>query len=133
MTDCFIAVINTVDEAWLFGDAFDECINWNDLWCFLSTAAESQCTGLRFMFTSRPEGYIRDAVESLAIPSVDLNCDGTNSDIEAYVSGSLTRDVRFIRTPQEGKDLIRESLISRAGGMYVSLSTTLLDNILIYV
>jgi hypothetical protein len=120
MTDCFIAVVNTVEEAWLFGDAFDECTNWNDLWHFLSTTAESQCPGLRFMFTSRPEGYIRDAVGSLAIPSVDLNCDEINRDIEAYVIGSLTRDIRFVRTTQEGKVLIRESLISRASGMYVS-------------
>jgi hypothetical protein len=120
MTDCFIAVVNTVEEARLFGDAFDECMNWNDLWHFLSTIAESQCPGLRFMFTSRPEGYIRDAVGSLGIPSVDLNCDGINRDIEAYVAESLKRDVRFVRTPQGGKDLILESLISRANGMCVS-------------
>jgi ankyrin repeat protein len=82
------------------------------------------------MFTSRPEGYIRDAVGSLGIPSLDLDCDGINRDIEACVSESLAKDVRFIRTPQEGKDLIRESLTSRAGGMYVPLTTPLLDNIL---
>jgi ankyrin repeat domain-containing protein 50 len=120
MTDCFIAVVNTVDEAWLFGDAFDECVTWNDLWHFLSTAAKSRCPGLRFIFTSRPEGYIRDAVGSLGIPSLDLDCDGINRDIVTYVSESLTNDVRFIRTPPKGKDLIRESLIPRAGGMYVS-------------
>jgi hypothetical protein len=117
MTDCFIAVVKTVEEAWLFGDAFDECIDWNDLWHFLFTTVESQCPGLHFMFTSRPEGYIRDAVASLGIPSLDLDCDGINRDIQAYVSESLTKDVRFVRTPQEGKDLIRESLTSRAGGM----------------
>jgi hypothetical protein len=59
------------------------------------------------MFTSRPEGYIRDAVGSLGIPSLDLDCDGINRDIEACVSESLAKDVRFIRTSQEGKDLIR--------------------------
>jgi hypothetical protein len=121
MTDCFIAVVNTVDETWLFGDAFDECVTWNDLWHFLSTTAKSRCPGLRLMFTSRPEGYIRDAVESLNIPSLDLDCDGINRDIVAYISESLTNDVRFVRTPQEGKDLIRESLVIRAGGMYVSM------------
>jgi ankyrin repeat protein len=131
MMSCFIAVVKTLNEVWLFGEAFDECIDWNDLWYFLSTTVESQCPGLRFMFTSRPEGYIRDAVGSLGIPSLDLDCDGINRDIQAYVSESLTKDVRFIRTPQEGKDLIRESLTSRAGGMYVRLATTLFDNILI--
>jgi hypothetical protein len=131
MMDCFIAVIKTLNEVWLFGEAFDECIDWNDLWHFLSSTARSQCPGLRFMFTSRPEGYIRDAVGSLGIQSLDLDCDGINRDIEAYVSESLAKDVRFVRTPQEVKDLIRESLTSRAGGMYVPPTTVPLDNILI--
>jgi hypothetical protein len=117
MMDCFITIVNTVDEARLFGDAFDECRDWNNLWYFISTTLQSRCSGLHFMFTSRPEGYIRDAAGSLGIPSFDIDCDGINRYIEAYVSESLTRDVRFVCTPQEGKGLIRESLIPRAGGM----------------
>jgi hypothetical protein len=127
MTDCFIAVTKTLNEVWLFGEAFDECIDWNDLWHFLSTTVKSQCPALRFMFTSRPEGYIRDAVGSLGISSLDLDCDGINRDIEAYISESLTRDFRFVRTPQAGKALIQESLISRAAGMYVPAIATFFE------
>jgi hypothetical protein len=50
MTDCFIAIIKTLNEVWLFGEAFDECVDWNDLWHFLSITVGSKCRGLRFMF-----------------------------------------------------------------------------------
>jgi hypothetical protein len=126
MTDCFIAIVKTLDEVWLFGDAFDECTDWNDLWHFLSTTTESRCQGLRFSFTSRLEGYIRDALGSLGVASVDMNCDGVNKDIEDFVSGSLSRDIRFTRTPQEGKAMVRESLIHRANGMYVHFMASLM-------
>jgi hypothetical protein len=119
MTDCFITVVNTLDEVRLFGDAFDECADWNDLWYFLSTSVKRRCPGLRLLFTGRPEVHIGDAAGSLHIPSVDLDCEGIHKDIEAYVSNSLARDIRFARTLDEGKTLIRNSLISRANGMYV--------------
>jgi hypothetical protein len=118
MMDCFIAVVNELDEVRLFGDAFDECIDWNDLWYFLSTTVKSRCPGLRLLFTGRPEVHILEAANSLDIPSMDLDCEGIKKDIELYVSESLA-DIRFSRTLEEGKALIHDSLISRANGMYV--------------
>jgi hypothetical protein len=106
----------------LFGDAFDECTDWNDLWYLLSTTAKTRCQGLRFLFTSRPEEYILDAAGSLDIPSVDLDCEGINKDIKVFISDSLARDIRFARTSEKGKTLIHDSLISRANGMCVSHS-----------
>jgi hypothetical protein len=70
-------------------------------------------------------------VASLGVASVDMDCNGANKDIEAFVSESLTRDVRFIRTPQEGKAMVRESLINRANGMYDVMASILYDDILI--
>jgi hypothetical protein len=119
MTDCFIAVVSELDEVRGFGDAFDECTDWNDLWYFLSTTIKSRCPGFRFLFTSRPEEHIHRAVNSLEIPSVDLDCEGINKDIEVFVSGSLKMDIRFAHILGEGKTLIRKSLISRANGMCV--------------
>jgi hypothetical protein len=120
MTDCFITVVKTVEAGvWLFGDAFDECSDWNDLWYFLRATVNSQCLGFRLLFTGRPEVHIRDAAGSLHIPSIDLDCEGINKDIEVFVSDSLEKDIRFARTLQEGKTLIRDSLISRANGMCV--------------
>jgi hypothetical protein len=62
LTACFIAVIETLPEVRLFGDAFDECMDWNNLWHFSSQLAKARSTSLHFFFTSRPERHIRDAV-----------------------------------------------------------------------
>ena len=121
MIDCIIALVNELDEVRLFGDAFDECTDWNNLWYLLSTTVKSRCPGFRFLFTGRPEVHILEAVNSLDIPSVDLDCEGINKDIEVFVSDSLAKDIRFARTLEEGKALIRHSLISRANGMYAPL------------
>jgi hypothetical protein len=94
-------------------------MDWNHLWHFLSTAAKRKCQGLRFLFKSRPEEHIRDVVRSLGIPSVDLDCEGINKDIGTFISDTLARDDRFTRTSEEGKTLIRNSLVARANGMYV--------------
>jgi hypothetical protein len=117
MTTCFIDIVKTLEEVRLFGDAFDECSQWNALWTFLSKLWKSQCHSLRFLFTSRPERDIRDAVNSLGIASVDLTRSETTGDIERYVTEGLEENPRFIRSPIEGRDLIRESLTTKAQGM----------------
>jgi hypothetical protein len=65
LTSCFVSVVNDLEEVRLFGDGFDECSQWNSLWHFLRKISGDQCSSLRFVFTSRPESYIRDAVNSL--------------------------------------------------------------------
>jgi hypothetical protein len=117
MTSCFIDIVKTLEEVRLFGDAFDECSEWNALWTFLSRVWKSQCHSLRFMFTSRPERDIRDAVDSLGIASVDLTRSETTGDIERYVVEELEWNPRFRRIPNEGRELIRETLTTKAQGM----------------
>jgi hypothetical protein len=119
MTDCIIALVNGLDEVRLFGDAFDECTDWNNLWYLLSTTVKSRCPGLRFLFTGRPEVHIQEAVNALHIPSVDLDCKGIDTDIEVFVSDSLEREICFAHISEVGKILIRMSLISQANGMCV--------------
>jgi ankyrin repeat protein len=118
LTACFIATIETLPEVRLFGDAFDECKDWNNLWHFSSQLAKARSTSLHFFFTSRPERHIRDAVNSLGIPTVDLTCPEMNLDIKTFVIEQLD-DPRFTRISVDGKELVKESLISRAGGMCV--------------
>jgi hypothetical protein len=94
---------------------------------FLCTVIESNCPSLRLLFTSRQEQHIQDVLESLGIPSIGLLRPEMNVDIATFVSETLAKDPRFIRISLEGKDLIRESLVSRANGMYVcSASVTML-------
>jgi hypothetical protein len=121
LTACFIATIETLPEVRLFGDAFDECKDWNNLWHFSSQLAKARSTSLHFLFTSRPERHIREAVNSLCIPTVDLTCPEMNRDIQTFVIEQLD-DPQFARISVDGKELVKESLIHRAGGMYVFLS-----------
>jgi hypothetical protein len=107
----------------LFGDAFDECTEWNNLWYFLSQLAKAGTSSLHFLFTSRPERHIHDAVSSLGIPTVDLACPEMNADIKTFVIEQL-EDPRFARIPVDGKELVKGSLISRAGGMCVFPSSS---------
>jgi hypothetical protein len=121
LTACFIATIETLPEVQLFGDAFDECHDWNNLWHFSSQLAKARSPSLHFLFMSRLERHIRDTVNSLSIPTVDLTCPEMNLDIKTFVIEQLD-DPHFARISADGKELMKDSLISRAGGMYVSPS-----------
>jgi hypothetical protein len=122
LTACFISVVNSLPEVRLFGDGFDECSQWNSLWHFLCKTSGNQCPSLRFIFASRPEQYIRDAVNTLPdILSIDLTlCDEINSDIVKYISEALQHNPRFsTQIPADGKKLVYKTLVDKADGMYV--------------
>jgi hypothetical protein len=122
MTTCFVSVVNSLPEVRLFGDGFDECSQWNSLWYFLSKVSGDHCPTLRFIFASRPEQYIRDAVNTLIIPTIDLTlCDEMNNDIIKYVSEVLEDNPQFAKIPVKGRELTYQTLAREADGMYVSL------------
>jgi hypothetical protein len=117
MTSCLIALIRREKEVRMLGDAFDECTQWNVLWKFLTRMAKSECPSLRLLFTSRPERQIEDVVNSLGIPSLDLRT-VMDEDIEQFITETLEHSARPVcRLPEKAKNLIRESLVRRAGGM----------------
>jgi hypothetical protein len=118
MITCFLDIVEPMKEVRLLGDAFDECNEWNDLWLFLCQISRRKCSSLRFLFTSRPEYRIREVVRALDIPTVDLSSyEEIDADITTFVSDDLQVNPRFSRTSDEGKELIRDSLISRANRM----------------
>jgi hypothetical protein len=120
MTACFVKMVNSLPEVRLFGDGFDECSQWNSLWHFLSKVSGGRCPSLRFIFASRPEQYIRDSVNTLSIPTIDLTlCDEMNNDIVKYVSEVLEDNPRFAKIPIKGRELAYQALIDKADGMYV--------------
>jgi hypothetical protein len=118
MMTCLIVLIRREKEVRIVIDAFDECTQWNLLWRFLVQMAESECPSLRLLFTSRLKREIEDAANALGIPSLDLRT-VMDGDIEQFVTETLESISRPVfRLPANAKDLIRGSLISRAGGMY---------------
>jgi hypothetical protein len=118
MIKCFLDIVETMKEVRLLGDAFDECTKWNDLWHLISQISMRKCSSLHFLFTSRPEYNIREAVHALDIPSLDLSSyEEVDGDITSFVSEHLQYNPQFSRISDEGKKLIRDSLISRADRM----------------
>jgi hypothetical protein len=74
-----------------------------------------------FPVYQRPEREIEDAVNALGIPSFDLRT-AMAADIERFITETLENSSRPVcRLPENAKDLIRKSLVSRAGGMYTML------------
>ena len=120
---CLIAIIRREEEVRILDDGFDECKQWNVLWKFLARMAKSHCPSLRLLFTSRPKPEIENTVNSLDIPTLDLKM-VMDGDIEQFVTETLKHSARPVcRLPEKAKHLIRESLVSRAGGMYVSFAS----------
>jgi hypothetical protein len=117
LTSCFIASVETLKEVRLFGEAFDECNEWNALWHFLSKLAQKKISSLHFLFTSRPEQHIREAVRSLHIPFIDLSSKANRSDIALFVSETLENDPRFACISVEGKSVAQDALLAGANGM----------------
>jgi hypothetical protein len=80
-------------------------MDWNNLWHFSSQLAKASIPSLHFLFTSRPEHHIRDAVNSLSIPTLDLTCPKMNDDIKTFVVEQLD-DLQFARVSVDGKELV---------------------------
>jgi ankyrin repeat domain-containing protein 50 len=123
LTSCFIAIIKTLDEVHLLGDALDECSQWNLLWQFSSKLVTAKCRSLHFLFTSRPEQHIRDSVNSLSIPELDLRkTSEMDCDIESFIGHSLEINSYLSQLPVQAKDFICQNLTERANRMYDLLS-----------
>jgi len=75
---------------------------------------------VHFCITSRPEIDIRDNLEPLSTHSVSLqNQDGQRQDIVDYITSVVRSHQEMRRWREEDKTLVIDTLIERAGGMYV--------------
>ena len=75
---------------------------------------------VHFCITSRPETDIRDVLEPLATHSVPIqNQVGQRQDIIDYITSVVRSHKEMRRWREEDKMLVINTLIERAGGMYV--------------
>jgi hypothetical protein len=126
LISCFIAIVKTLDEVHLLGDAFDECSQWNLLWPCTSKLVTAKCPSLHFLFTSRPEQHIRDVVNSLGLPELDLRASwGIDWDIRSFITQSLEINPYLFQLPAHAKNFICKSLTERANRMCSLLSPLL--------
>jgi hypothetical protein len=114
-----VAVVGELKEVWIVVDALDECREWNKLWRLLATIVQNELASLRLLLTSRPERQIEDAMNSLHITSISLNGDPLDDDIQNFVLETLRDDPRYSHISLGGKELIFDTLVDGAGGMFV--------------
>jgi hypothetical protein len=107
LTACLVSILNTLPAVRLVGEGFDECIEWGDLSKVVSTLLSGHCPTLQFIFTSRPEGNIADALNTLNIPSVNVK---SPEDVKMHLKHVVHTDPRFTRISHDGKTLIWEKL-----------------------
>jgi hypothetical protein len=119
LTRSLVTVVGELEEVWIAVDALDECREWNKLWRLLTTVIRIKPTSLRLLLTSRPERQIEDAMNSLHIISISLNGDAIDDDIQTFVLETLRDDPRFSHVSPGGKELIFETLVDGARGMFV--------------
>jgi hypothetical protein len=79
---------------------------------------------LRLCITSRPEVDIRDVLEPLTSISNRISLhdeDGQRKDIANYISSVVCSDMKIKRWREKDKELVTETLLNRADGMYEAL------------
>ena len=110
---------------YLIVDALDECPNSTgyptqreQALVVLQALINLQLPHVHFCVTSRPEIDIREVLEPLAIHNVPLHEQaGQNRDINDYINNFVQSDPKVRRWREEDKQLVIETLTTRARGM----------------
>jgi len=111
---------------YLIIDALDECPNSSgypmqreQVLAVMQELINLQLPQVHFCITSRPEIDIRDVLGPLAVHNVPLHEQaGQNQDIVDYINHFVRSDPRVQRWREEDKQLVVETLIEKAGGMF---------------
>jgi hypothetical protein len=125
---CLMNVLRLPGQApvYLIVDALDECPNTTampspreNVLSFVEELINSQLPNLRICVTSRPETDIKTLLEPLSFRSISLHDEqGQLEDIETYIKSVVNKDPRNRRWKTEDKQLVIDTLIRNADGMY---------------
>jgi hypothetical protein len=109
-------------------DALDECPDTSGLQSprekvleLIQELVGFHLPNLRLCITSRPEVDIRNILEPLTSTSSRLSLhddDGQRKDIADYISSVVYSDKKIMRWREKDKELVVETLSTRADGMY---------------
>jgi hypothetical protein len=125
---CLMNVLRLPGQApvYLIIDALDECPNTTampspreNVLSVVEELINSQIPNLRICVTSRPETDIKTLLEPLSFRSISLHDEqGQLEDIETYIKSVVNKDPRNRRWKTEDKQLVIDTLIRNADGMY---------------
>jgi len=112
-------------ELYIVVDALDECPNFSgfptpreQVLVIVRELLALHLPHVHLCITSRPEVDIRDTLGALAVHNVSLHEQvGQNQDIFDYIKSVLSSDPRIRRWREEDKQLVMNTLMSRARGM----------------
>jgi hypothetical protein len=116
LTTCLVSILNTLPAVRLVGEGFDECLEWGDLSKVASTLLSGHCPTVRFLFTSRTEGHVADAFNTLNIPSAEMKSPEMVVDVRTHIHHVVNTDPRFTRISADGKKLIWEAMSEASEG-----------------
>ena len=115
------------DPIYVILDALDECPDTSGLrssrervLAFVTKLVGLELPNLRLCVTSRPEVDIRNVLEPLTSTSNRISLhdeEGQNKDIADYVRSVVYSDSKMLRWRDQDKELVIETLSSRANGM----------------
>ncbi|WPG99074.1 Hypothetical protein R9X50_00187900 [Acrodontium crateriforme] len=116
-----LACIASYDELFVVLDALDECPE-NDngrahmlTWLIKLTQEASQ---VKILATSRELPDIRASMMLMGAISISVATHSVHADIRKYLATQLSRDHRLLRLQQTTKELIEETICTKADGMF---------------
>ncbi|GIZ40936.1 hypothetical protein CKM354_000425600 [Cercospora kikuchii] len=116
-----LSCFNAYDEVFLFLDALDECREEYDIRHRLFKWLESvlhEAGPVKLLATSREIPDIEKAMTKLHATSMPIATDPVNEDIRRYTMSQLEEDRRLSRLDGNMKQLIEDSITSKADGMF---------------
>ena len=132
LQDIFLLIVQQLDSAFFVLDALDECTldQRTDLCKFFKELVERSSTGtsngiIKLFVASRKAPDIERAFQHKSFPSIEVEAEKVDSDIELYVKAQIDQrldDGSLTLSNLRLKDKILTALTTKAGGMYDSLS-----------
>ncbi|PPJ56174.1 hypothetical protein CBER1_09082 [Cercospora berteroae] len=121
LENILLACLAPYDEVYLLIDALDECPEENNARyhiarCLLRLSMQAE--NLKILVTSRELPDIRAWMKDLKVTPLAIPTDSVNEDIRQYVGQQLSQDDRLSQLDHKTKELIVESLVNKADGMF---------------
>jgi hypothetical protein len=117
ITQVLFDIIKGFRHAYIVIDAFDECIEHDNLIFFIKEMLDWKLENLHILVTSRPERFIDTFLKPRVSGVISIDGAIVGADIEAYVHERLSTDSRMKRWPLEYQNNVHASLTKGANGM----------------
>lgn len=111
-------ITEEVDEVFLFLDGLDECVDQHDLLEMVDQMLRWNVERLHIFLTGRFDQNLGTTMEVMNVPTVEVNKQVVDRDIELFVKEQLTSHPKLRKWSPKLRDQIRDSLIAGSQGMF---------------